>query len=258
MSILFDKSLSVLAFPLGMALSGLLIAALLLGFRLRRAGLSLMAAMAVLLWTASMPVTAQFFLGTLEGQYPARLIETYPHADVVVVLGGGISMADDANPYPDFGEGSDRIVHAFRVLKAGKANKVLLSGGSVFDPDALSSEAHAMAELLVSLGIDRAAILIEGSSRNTYENARNSAAIWKEQGFRSGLLVTSASHMPRALATFRSAGLQLEPASTDANSGGGLPPFPMPYLPDTGSLDFTTKALKEWLGLLVYRWRGWA
>lgn len=258
MSILLDKVLSTLAFPLGMALSGMLAAAVLLIFRLRRSALVLMLAMLAVLWTASMPVTAQFLLGTLERQHPAMLVETYPQADVVVVLGGGLSMPDDANPYPDFGESSDRIFHAYRILKTGKARKVLLSGGSVFDPDAQYSEAHAMADLLASLGIERAVMLIEGASRNTYENARNSAVLWKEQGFASGLLVTSASHMPRALATFRKAGLPLEPTSTDANHGGGSAPFPLPFLPDAESLDFTTKALKEWLGLLVYRWRGWA
>lgn len=258
MSILLDKVLSTLAFPLGMALSGMLIAAVLLIFRLRRMALVLMLAMLAVLWTASMPITAQFLLGTLERQHPALLIEAYAPVDVVVVLGGGLNMPNDANPYPDFGEGSDRIFHAYRILKAGKARKVLLSGGSVFDPDSHYSEGHAMANLLASLGIDQSLLLIEGSSRNTYENARNSAGLWKEQGFTSGLLVTSASHMPRALATFRKAGLPLEPASTDANHGGSMAPFPLPFLPDAESLGFTTKALKEWLGLLVYRWRGWA
>jgi uncharacterized SAM-binding protein YcdF (DUF218 family) len=258
MSILFDKVLSVLAFPLGMALSGLLVAVVLLAFRLRRMALAVMVIMAGMLWAASMPMTAQFLLATLERQHPAQRVETYPTADIVVVLGGGLGMPDDQNPYADFGEGSDRIIHAFRILKAGKARFVLLSGGSVFNATAERSEAHAMADLLISLGIDPSVILIEGTSRNTYENARQSAALWKEKGFQSGLLVTSASHMPRALASFRQAGLPLEPASTDVNHGGGLPPFPLWFLPEPESLDFTTKALKEWLGLIVYRWRGWA
>ena len=102
------------------------------------------------------------------------------------------------------------------------------------------------------------AIVIEEASATTRENALNSAALWRDHGFRTGLLVTSASHMPRALAAFHKVGLDLAPVPVD--SLVGLQPFRTLFdvLPDSGALNATTSFLKEWIGLTVYRWRGWA
>ena len=85
----------------------------------------------------------------------------------------------------------------------------------------------------------------------------NTAAIWRERHFRSGLLVTSATHMPRALASFKKIGLEVTPWGADFR--GHCPPNSIfDFLPDAYGLDMTTTAIKEWLGLAVYRLRGWA
>ena len=155
-------------------------------------------------------------------------------------------------------DGSDRVLHALRIYKAGKVRSILITGGDVFGPGADVVEADAILDLLVALGVDRSDILLERQSRNTYENARFSAEIWKREGFRSGLLVTSALHMPRALATFRKAGMVLEPATTDLVPDLSYMPMPLPLIPQSKCLDVTTNAIKEWIGVLIYRWRGWA
>lgn len=60
------------------------------------------------------------------------------------------------------------------------------------------------------------------------------------------LLVTSAYHMRHAQVTFHAAGIQAIPAAMDYEVQAGW------------ELTLQAKALKEYLGLLVYRWRGWA
>ena len=102
-------------------------------------------------------------------------------------------------------------------------------------------------------------IIVEGNSRNTHENAINTAAIWHDREFHSGLLVTSATHMPRALASFRKAGLDVTPWPADSR-GHSYPLVENVFdlLPDVDALAETTTAIKEWLGLAVYRLRGWA
>jgi uncharacterized SAM-binding protein YcdF (DUF218 family) len=60
-----------------------------------------------------------------------------------------------------------------------------------------------MATLLSELGVPRDAILLEPSSRNTYQNAVNTRAILEVQGIDRVLLVTSAFHMRRAVAAFQ-------------------------------------------------------
>ena len=107
-------------------------------------------------------------------------------------------------------------------------------------------------------GVPPNSIIVESNSRNTHENAINTAAIWRERHFRSGLLVTSATHMPRALASFRKAGLDVTPWPADFRAFGYPPGSVFDFLPDAAALEMTTTAIKEWLGLAVYRLRGWA
>ncbi len=69
--------------------------------------------------------------------------------------------------------------------------------------------------------------------------------------------MTSALHMLRALAAFRAAGVDAVPAATDFE----VMPRPdnlLRWLPDAQALADSTRALKEYLGMAVYWWRGWA
>ena len=69
--------------------------------------------------------------------------------------------------------------------------------------------------------------------------------------------MTSAAHMTRALAVFRSLGLRATPAPTDYRTGGLIDySNPTIWLPDVGALSATSAALKEYLGILVYWVRG--
>ena len=254
--ILLDKILSAFAFPVGLVQAGLVLAVVALWMGARRTGTVMVTVLTLLLWVAAMPVTARLLLASLETQSVAQKVEDLPVSDVVIVLGGGVRPANSANPYPDLGEGADRVIHAYRIFKAGKARMILLSGGWGVNDDSSDSEAAAMAELLVLLGVDRSHMFLEETSRNTFENAQESADIWRREQFTSGLLVTSASHMPRALATFQKAGLNVIAAETDVLHGGVDDPLPLSLLPDSASLDRSTRAIKEWIGLIVYRWRG--
>ncbi|MBL8908193.1 MAG: YdcF family protein [Rhizobiales bacterium] len=249
-----DKLLALFAYPLSLALLGIILAWLLVLGKWKKPGLFIGLAATVWLWVASTPVFSRWALSTLESEYPAESITSYKPADVVIVLGGVLRPGD---PYPDLGEAADRIVHAYRIHRAGLASKILISGGNVF-PNGGVAEAEAIADLLAGFGIERSALLIESGSRNTFENARESAKILRQQGLKSALLVTSSFHMPRALAVFRRTGLTVNSAATDVRSGHELPRFPLFFLPNAGSLEDTSDAIKEWVGLVIYRWRGWA
>jgi uncharacterized SAM-binding protein YcdF (DUF218 family) len=119
------------------------------------------------------------------------------------------------------------------------------------------SDAGYGAELLLAYGVSPDSIVVEGNSRKTHENAINVAAIWRKRHIRSGLLVTSATHMPRALASFRKAGLDVASWPADFRAFGYPPGSAFDFLPDAAALGMTTVAIKEWLGA-IYRLRGWA
>jgi uncharacterized SAM-binding protein YcdF (DUF218 family) len=177
---------------------------------------------------------------------------------VIVVLGGFIGQPVPPRLDPDFSDAVDRVITALRLYRIGKAPRILISGGNLPWQASAAPEAELAADFLVELGIPRTAILVETASRNTRENALNAKKIIDEAGWKTGLLVTSGAHMPRALATFRMVGLNLTPAATDIRSRLSLVESPLDFLPDAAALAMTTAAVKEWIGLAVYRYRGWA
>lgn len=253
-----SKLLPIFVYPLGFAI--LLVAlSLLLSFtRFRRtARLGLVAAMSVL-WIASMPAFANWFYAGLEARHPPVPIDTLSMVDVAIVLGGAVGQPLPPRTAPDVGEPADRILHAARLFHAGKTGQILVTGGNIPWQAAVAPEAELIAELLVELGVPRAAIVVETQSRNTYENAVYCTEIIKDRDWRSVILVTSGAHMPRALAVFSKAGIEAIPASTDIRVRFPLYESLLDFLPDAEALKRTSDAIREWIGIVVYRLRGWA
>ncbi|WP_228152697.1 YdcF family protein [Marinobacter profundi] len=244
-----SKLVIALLSPLGAFLfGGLLVLILALTGRRRLAfGLGLLALL--WLWFWSLPMASDWVRGYLENQHPAIVVEAMPEAQAIVVLGGGVSPPDYGEVYPNLESGSDRVWYGARLLLAGKAPLVLLSGGS--DPAySATSEAEAMSRFMRDLGVPAEALVLEQRSRNTTENAEYSAAILAKQGVNRILLVTSALHMPRAKALFEAQGLTVIPAATDHEVQDR--PLWRDVLPDTSALDGSSRAIKE----IVGRWVG--
>ena len=177
-----------------------------------------------------------------------------------MVLGGGTSRGPAApGQTPELTDSADRLFYAARLFHSGKAPLILFSGGAVrlLDSGRLASEAEAATQLLQEWVVPAQAILLENKARNTRENALFSRQILQSRGASHILLVTSAFHMPRAAAVFRKLGFQVTPAPADFRSWDDEGPL-LSLLPDAQSLVKSQLALKEWLGLLVYRLRGWA
>jgi uncharacterized SAM-binding protein YcdF (DUF218 family) len=258
LSLFLDKLLPVFVFPLGAAIL-LGVAALVLSLaRYRRLASLVLASDLAVLWLAATPIFADWLTFRLESQYPPRRIEDLPAADVVVLLGGVLGQPLPPRMTSDLGDPADRILHAWRLLRADKANFILISAGNVPWQSAVAPEAKLIADLLIELGAPESGLVLETESRNTRENAVNAAAIFRERGWRTGLLVTSGAHMPRALATFRTAGLDVRPASTDVGARLPLYDSALDFLPDAGALARTTSAVRELIGLAVYQYRRWA
>jgi uncharacterized SAM-binding protein YcdF (DUF218 family) len=258
MFLYLEKLLPILMYPIGLSLVLCLIS-LTSPFARRSLASRLTVAVAIaLLWISSMPVFADLITAMLEDQYPALPIASAPTVDVIVVLGGDIASPRGRLSEPELGERADRLFQAYALWRAGKAKVMLISGGELPWAEASRPEAEIVGQSLQTLGVPASAILVEGESRNTRENAVDSAALWREKGFHTGLLVTSAIHMPRAMATFRAVGLRLTPWPADfrADYSQGYSLFD--FLPDARALALTTLAAKEWIGLTVYNWLAWA
>jgi uncharacterized SAM-binding protein YcdF (DUF218 family) len=253
MSLYLEKLLPILIYPLNLALL-LCITAFALSFAGRAYVPRVSIAVAViLLWLASTPAIAGLLTVTLEHQNRPVPIETISPKDVVIVLGG-----DLAKPAHHLGDTGDRVMQAELLWRAGKAQTIIVTGGNLPWVRASGTDANFAAELLNDWGVPPDSIIVESRSRNTHENAINTAVIWRQRHFRSGLLVTSATHMPRALASFRKVGLDVGPWPADLRAFDYRPSSVFDFLPDAVAPETTTIAIKELLGLAVYRLRGWA
>ena len=240
--LLLTKFLSLFLYPLGAAIlvGG---AALALSFtRWPRVGQVLLGCVLAALWIAATPVFANWLNERLESDVTANSLETLPQGDAVI-LPGGASVG--------------RIMAALRLYNAGKAPFIVITGGNLPWYKAAVPEAQRIADFLVELGAPRSALILETSSRNTRENAVNTAAIFKEHGWRHGLLVTEGLFMPRALATFHKVGLNVTPAAAGIYARSSMDSV-LDFMPNVEALAGTTLAIKEMIGLRVYHYRGWA
>lgn len=251
------KALLPLFFPLGLSIL-LLLAAILFARRPRAVRLFGLAALALLLVFAS-PSVADALMRSLEDVYPDVGIEAAPKAEALVVLGGAVHIPNSIHTRSAISEPSDRVLRAARLYRAGKAPLVLCSGGNnpVISRPGRPPEARVIARLLEEWGVPAEAILVEDRSVNTRENALFSFAILSSKNVRHILLITSATHMPRALSTFKKVGFEVIPAPADFRTGWGEPEPVARWIPAADSLALSDLALKEWLGRLVYRLRGW-
>ena len=235
------------------ALIGIAVSALRGAHRLARV---LVVVALAIFWTSATPTVARWLTGTLEQQYPSNP-STLPRADVAIVLGGAVSAPIPPRQAPELGAAADRVWHAAHLHRSGHVQRIIAVGGSVPWGPQHSSEAEVIRQLLVELGVPRSAIQIGITSRNTYENAVETKALAKELPFATALLVTSAWHMPRALAVFKKAGIPVVPAPCDFRADDTLTGTVLDWLPHADAFAMTSAALREWLGYYVYRWRGW-
>jgi uncharacterized SAM-binding protein YcdF (DUF218 family) len=226
---------------------------ILLLFRRRRMALSALALGLGWLYLSSTALFADYLMATLERDYPPTALSVTSQAGAIVLLGGATRGDTHMSSLGDLNQQADRLVHAVALYKAGKAPRILVTGGG---QRGARPEAELMRDLLEVMGVPRKAILLERRSRDTYQNALNSAVLLNNLHIRKILLVTSAFHMRRSEALFALQGLEVIPAPTDYQRLV-MPPVLPRWLPGVENLARTTIALHEHLGYWVYRYRGW-
>lgn len=250
------KVLTAATMPVGFFCFALVAAGLAVALHHRKFARALMLAAACWLLLWSIPIASIRMRQGLERQFPQRSASDYPVVDAIVVLGGGVQGArKDWRFGPHLQLGADRTWFAARLYRAGRAPWVIVSGGTSIWSSSDEPEAEAMRSFLADLSVPASAVLLEARSRNTEENALYTKQLLAEQHFDKILLVTSALHMPRALALFRAQGIAAipAPADFDAVPRKGLL---QSWLPDAETLERSSAALKEYIAIAVIHLRG--
>jgi uncharacterized SAM-binding protein YcdF (DUF218 family) len=132
---------------------------------------------------------------------------------------------------------------------------VVFTGGSSALVEEATGEADILDRHLGELGLPQGRVRFERSSRNTFENARFTAAMLRPKAGERYLLVTSAFHTPRAMALFRSAGFEAVACPVDYRTADSSD-FWQPFVRAVDGLRRTDVAVREWAGLAVARLLG--
>lgn len=188
-----------------------------------------------------------------------------PTADAIVILGGATRSQAYPRPDVDFADAGDRVWYGATLYRAGKAPKIIVSGGRITWLGDGVPESEDMTNLLTNMGVPKQDIIPEPNSFNTRENAVNVREILQSQNFKTILLVTSAMHMPRSMAIFKRLGINAIAAPTDYRISQLELEQPnhqteaaiLSLIPNEESLGLTTQAIREYIGILVYKMRGW-
>jgi len=257
LNLFLSKLLLPFLLPPGSALLLAGLGGLLLARGRRRGGQAALWLAFAWLWLSATTGFGRLVRFPLESRYPAVAVAKSPSARAILVLGGGVGPDLPPRRSVDLGAAADRVVHAARLYRAGKAPLVVLAGGRAAALGFGPAEAESMAAVLEEWGVPRTALLLETRSRNTRQNCLLSKPILESRGAGRVLLVTSAVHMPRALATCRKVGLDVVASPTDFRITGEPHAGAEDWLPDPDALGPNAEAIKEWLGLVWYRLRGW-
>lgn len=202
----------------------------------------------VLMW--SLPAVTVMAGGWLENRFAQRAPDHYPQAQAIVVLGGHI-QGNRKNWFEPYERDSviGRETLAADLYQANRAPLILLSGGALVGK---ISDTANMALNLQARGVPENAILQETASQSTLENATLTQQTLKQLDLNQILLVTSALHMPRAMAAFNKASFSVTaaPLSPQINLNENL--ASRPWSPDLHTLLASRSIIKEYAGLIVY------
>lgn len=211
MFFILSKTLQFLLMPIIWVVVLLFLAAFLKSPKWKRG--SLVGALALLLFFSNPFISNEAWRAWEIEAMPIKDVNNY---DVAVILTGVTSYREDVPDRIHTSKGSDRFLHPLQLYRMGKIDKFLITGGSGYVLKKRIPEADQIEKVLLFAGVAEEDIITESNSRNTRENATNTAAfLQKNPDFDKVLLVTSAFHMRRAAACFEKAGVKADSFTAD-------------------------------------------
>jgi uncharacterized SAM-binding protein YcdF (DUF218 family) len=205
-------------------------------------------------WLLALPLTSSLLeQGLSAGQQPATAAEK---AEAVVVLGGGASVLRVENYEAAVlsTASARRALEGARLYHLMAPQWVIVSGGLGRDPQVPESE--PLRQALLEQGVPAEVILMESGSSDTHDQAVLLKDLLARRGIDSFVLVTSPSHVRRAMGAFKAVGLEplMSPAAGTGEGGQG---GTFPLLPSMEALQDSVTSTREYLAIAYYWLRGW-
>jgi uncharacterized SAM-binding protein YcdF (DUF218 family) len=176
------------------------------------------------------------------------------HVDGVIILGGAIG---ETRGRIKMNEAASRMTEGMALARRFPQARIVFTGGEGSLIGSEGNESDAAATLFRQMGLEGERFIFENASRNTRENALFTRDKVAPKPGERWLLVTSAYHMPRAVGCFQAVGFPVIPYPVDFYSDGDARDFWQVPRFFANGLRMSETAIKEWVGLVVYRMRGY-
>jgi uncharacterized SAM-binding protein YcdF (DUF218 family) len=228
--------------------------------RLRRVGRGLLTGTLLLYLLLGMPAIVRLLEAPLADGQGAMTPSAQDAGELkaIVILGGGSkSYHSDAMTADVLSDASAlRVLEGARLYHSLNDPWVIVSGGSLAEDPDTTPESFPMRRELIRLGVPAAKIRIEAESSDTHEQALRLARIMAAGEFQPFVLVTSETHVRRAVGALAAAGLHPQVSAAKQRD------LPLPVgwkslLFSLDALDSSRVALREYLGFIYYAMRGW-
>lgn len=253
------RQLLLLLQPIGLVWAGLIVLAVLFWRRRQRRLAMAASAMVVLLTVVGGTDISFWMLWKLEQPWTSVRLADQPECEAALVLGGFA----DASPYEAGGvhltRAGDRVLMGIEAIRTGKAKVLVLGGGWMTFNGRMVAESETVKAWLTAWNLPAGHEIVSlRPCADTRDEALHFAALAKDRGWERVLLITSATHMRRAAATFRAVGVEPVPVPCNYLSIAFTEPGPVRIgIPGVTGFDNFGVWSHEIVGRLMYWRRGW-
>ena len=206
-----------------------------------------------ILFIVSKPIFSNHFIQLVEGNGHndyRKPISAIDSADAIVVLSGMLEFNElGDSSYVEWGD-PDRFFGGIALFKAGKAPKLVFTGGKMPWDKAKKTEGAVLKEYAISDGIPSEKIFVTKDVENTADEAVAVKELIRPS--KRIILVTSAYHMYRAKKLFEKQGFIVIPHKVDYKSERNKEITVLDFFPSAENLKITETGIREIIGRLFY------
>ena len=206
------------------------------------------------LYIISTPIFSNNFFKIVEGSEYRKTVSAIDSAEVIVVLSGMLAINElEDSTFIEWGD-PDRFFGGITLFKAGKANKIIFTGGKMPWSMSKKTEGDILKLYAISNGIPSEKILVTKDVENTADEAVAVKELISPN--KRIILVTSAFHMYRAKKLFEKQGFEVNPYKVDYKSERSKEITITNFLPSAEYLKTTEIGIREIIGRLFYLVKG--
>ena len=253
------RTLESISYPVGLVWFCLTIAAILLLRKKQRGAAFFCALLSAILYVSGATPLPEYLIARLERPFANANVANAQPADAVIVLGGYMT----GSAHDSFGlnatSASDRYITGMELMRQKKVRAMILGGGPMYAEGKVTSEGLRVEKFLKTWNVAPGEIIGLEACEDTRQEANRARLVAAEHKWTNLVVVTSAFHMKRALATLQKAGLQVRPVACDFE---GLPVLEgddlgFRIVPIVDRIKTLTLYLHEIIGWYYYQSRGW-